>query len=86
MTTQRKTLWAWTLSTFFGAGYLKPGPGTYGSIFAILLWFAAAWLLYRFAPHTFPTLNSTTLALSIACTTLVLAGCWTMLRASRPSA
>ncbi|WP_158788808.1 hypothetical protein [Granulicella sp. L46] len=48
--------------------------------------FAAAWLLYRFAPHTFPTLNSTTLALSIACTTLVLAGCWTMLRASRPSA
>jgi hypothetical protein len=48
--------------------------------------FAAAWILYRFAPHTFPTLNTTTLALSIACTTLVLAGCWTMLRASRPSA
>ena len=47
MTTIRKTLWAWTLSTFFGAGYLKPGPGTYGSIFAVLLWYAAASL---FAP------------------------------------
>ena len=47
MTTQRKTLWAWTLSTFFGAGYLKPGPGTYASTFTVLLWFAAASL---FAP------------------------------------
>jgi hypothetical protein len=49
--------------------------------------FAAAWILYRFAPHTLPTLNPTTLALAIACTTLVLAGCWAMLHASRrPSA
>jgi hypothetical protein len=49
--------------------------------------FTAAWLLYRFAPHTLPTLNTTDLALAIACTTLVLAGCWTMLHASRrPSA
>jgi len=38
----RRTRWAWTLSTFFGAGYLKPGPGTYGSIFAVLLWYLAA--------------------------------------------
>ncbi len=49
--------------------------------------FAAAWLAYRFAPHTLPTLNPTTLALAIACTALVLAGCWAMLHASRrPSA
>ncbi|HSY34355.1 MAG TPA: hypothetical protein VK814_01260 [Acidobacteriaceae bacterium] len=49
--------------------------------------FAAAWLAYRFAPHTLPTLNPTTLALAVACTTLVLAGCWAMLHASRhPSA
>jgi hypothetical protein len=46
--------------------------------------FTAAWLLYRFAPHTLPTLNPTTLALAIACTALVLAGCWAMLHASRP--
>jgi phosphatidylglycerophosphatase A len=39
---RHKTLWAWTLGTFFGAGLLKPGPGTYGSIAALLLWFAAA--------------------------------------------
>jgi phosphatidylglycerophosphatase A len=36
----RKTLWAWAIATFFGAGYLKPGPGTYGSIATVLLWFA----------------------------------------------
>src|SRR6202012_2716042 len=37
-----KTLWAWLLGTFFGAGLLKPGPGTYGSIAALLLWYGAA--------------------------------------------
>jgi len=42
-----------------------------------------AWLAYRFAPHTLPALNTTTLALTIACTTLILAGCWAMLHASR---
>jgi hypothetical protein len=57
---------------------------TLGFISAIC---AATWLDYRFAPHTLPTLNPTTLALAIACTTLVLAGCWAMLHASRrPSA
>ena len=39
---EKKTLWAWTLGTFFGAGFLKPGPGTYGSIAAVLLWYGAA--------------------------------------------
>jgi phosphatidylglycerophosphatase A len=38
----KKTLWAWILGTFFGAGLLKPGPGTYGSITALLLWYGAA--------------------------------------------
>ena len=41
-TPQKKTLWAWTLGTFFGSGLLKPGPGTYGSILALLLWYGAA--------------------------------------------
>jgi hypothetical protein len=44
---------------------------------------AAAWLAYRFAPRTLPTFNTTTLALTIACTALVLAGCWAMLHTSR---
>ncbi len=41
-TLPHKTPWAWTVATFFGAGLLRPGPGTYGSIAAVLLWYAAA--------------------------------------------
>ncbi len=44
-----KTRWAWTVATFFGAGYLKPGPGTYGSVAAVLLWYGSA-RLWRPAP------------------------------------
>lgn len=47
----RKTLWAWTVATFFGAGFLKPGPGTYGSVAAMLLWLAAGWLLHHNSVH-----------------------------------
>jgi phosphatidylglycerophosphatase A len=54
---EKKTLWAWAVGTFFGAGLLKPGPGTYGSISAVLLWYAAA--------HT---LHATPLALAIGTT------------------
>jgi phosphatidylglycerophosphatase A len=43
---EKKTLWAWAVGTFFGAGLLKPGPGTYGSIAAVLLWYAAAHTLH----------------------------------------
>jgi phosphatidylglycerophosphatase A len=43
---EKKTLWAWVIGTFFGAGLLKPGPGTYGSISAVLLWYAAAHILH----------------------------------------
>ena len=37
-----KTAWAWTVGTFLGAGRLRPGPGTWGSAAAALLWLAAA--------------------------------------------
>ena len=40
------TRWAWVLGTWFGAGRMKPGPGTYGSLAAVLLWFGAAHLLH----------------------------------------
>jgi phosphatidylglycerophosphatase A len=43
---EKKTLWAWLIGTFFGTGLLKPGPGTYGSISAVLLWYAAAHILH----------------------------------------
>ncbi len=35
-----KTIWAWKVATFFGIGYLKPGPGTWGSVAAVFLWAA----------------------------------------------
>jgi phosphatidylglycerophosphatase A len=37
----KKTLWAWTIATFFGTGFWKPGPGTAGSIAAALIWLIA---------------------------------------------
>jgi phosphatidylglycerophosphatase A len=42
----RKTAWAWTVATFFGAGLGKPGPGTWGSVAAVLLWSVIAWLFH----------------------------------------
>ncbi len=42
----KRTRWAWIVATFFGAGYGKPGPGTWGSVAAVLLWGAYAWLAH----------------------------------------
>lgn len=33
--------WARAIATFFGAGRIQPGPGTWGSLCAILLWVVA---------------------------------------------
>jgi phosphatidylglycerophosphatase A len=46
----KKTRWAWVLGTFFGAGLLRPGPGTYGSIAAVLLWFGTIYWIGA-SPH-----------------------------------
>jgi phosphatidylglycerophosphatase A len=48
---EHKTRWAWTVATFFGAGFGKPGPGTWGSIAAVLLWAAESMLRHPSA-HT----------------------------------
>ena len=40
----RKLRASWLLATFFGVGYLRPGPGTYASAITVLLW----WILSRF--------------------------------------
>src|SRR5512133_3290104 len=32
--------WAWAVGTVFGVGHLRPGPGTWGSLTAALLWWA----------------------------------------------
>ena len=43
---QSAPLWATLTATFLGTGYLRPGPGTWGSAAAVLLW----WLLSRWVP------------------------------------
>ena len=43
----RKTKAAWLVATFFGAGYLQPGPGTYGSVAAVALWLVAGSLVHH---------------------------------------
>jgi len=44
-------LWATLVATFFGAGRLRPGPGSWGSAATILLW----WGLTRWIPATWQT-------------------------------
>lgn len=45
---QAAPLWATLVATFFGAGRLKPGPGTWGSLATVLVWA----VLSRFLPAT----------------------------------
>ncbi len=60
----KKSWWAWTAATFFGAGLLRPGPGTYGSIAAVIVWFVVA----RHSPgHLLPLV---TLSMAAAATAL----------------
>jgi phosphatidylglycerophosphatase A len=37
--------WAKMAATFFGVGRLRPGPGTWGSLATVLLWWAAAYFV-----------------------------------------
>jgi phosphatidylglycerophosphatase A len=37
-----QTTWAWLAGTFFGIGLIRPGPGTWASLAATVLWFFAA--------------------------------------------
>ena len=59
----RKTAWAFAVATFFGAGYGKPGPGTWGSIAAVLLWAAFAFTLH---PSTLTLTLALTLGIVVA--------------------
>jgi len=47
---ENKTAWAHFVATFFGAGYGKPGPGTWGSVAAVLLWAAFGWGVHPSRP------------------------------------
>lgn len=63
--TARKTSWAWTVAMFFGAGMGRPGPGTWGSVAAVLLWGVIA-LLFHPTPNGLLLLVFVGIAISIA--------------------
>lgn len=68
--------WATLIATFFGAGRLRPGPGTWGSLAAMLLW----WLLasHLSAPLRVPAillLIVASTAIGIPAATLEARGC-----------
>jgi len=44
-TRPRSPRWASLVATFFGIGHLRPGPGTWGSAVAVLLWTALSYAL-----------------------------------------
>jgi len=54
----RAPLWATLVATFFGIGRLRPGPGTWGSLAAVLIWAG----LSRFIEPTWQTLTLAGLA------------------------
>jgi phosphatidylglycerophosphatase A len=67
----RRTLWAWAIATFFGAGFWKPGPGTAGSVAATLIWWCAGhWA--RIAPAATGVLSARELALLTGAAALLL--------------
>jgi len=37
-----KSTGPWLIATFFGVGYLRPGPGTYAAVATVLLWWGAS--------------------------------------------
>src|SRR5438874_13786874 len=49
----RAPVWATSVATFFGVGRLRPGPGTWGSLAAVLIWLG----LSRFTASTWQTLT-----------------------------
>src|SRR5438128_2160309 len=45
---------AWLVSTFFGIGHLRPGPGTWASaVTTFLWWFIATWRQHGISPLVF---------------------------------
>ncbi|HEV8525750.1 MAG TPA: phosphatidylglycerophosphatase A [Terriglobales bacterium] len=61
-----RTTWAWLVATFFGVGFLRPAPGTWGSAVGLLVWWLAARYLTGAEWHW--------LAASVAAALLVVVG------------
>src|SRR5256885_6267644 len=54
----RAPIWATLIATFFGIGRFRPGPGTWGSVAAVLIWLGVS----RFIAPTWQTLTLAGLA------------------------
>ncbi|MGA3209674.1 MAG: phosphatidylglycerophosphatase A [Terriglobales bacterium] len=64
--------WAWMVATFFGAGFLRPGPGTWGSLAALgLWWYGARFLPGEWRPMVAFAASMITLAVGIPAATRV---------------
>ena len=65
-------LLATLVATFFGAGLLRPGPGTWGSAAAALIWFALArWIPGAWQPGVLAGLAAVAIAIGIPAATRV---------------
>ena len=63
-------VWASLIATFFGIGNLKPGPGTWGSLAAALIWFALLRLIsQKFQPEVLAGLIVIVIAIGIPAAT-----------------
>jgi phosphatidylglycerophosphatase A len=63
-TATRAPLWAILTATLFGTGYLRPGPGTWGSGVTVLLWGALA--------YSIPSNRRTPLVIALAVLVIVI--------------
>jgi phosphatidylglycerophosphatase A len=54
-------LWAKLSATFFGIGYLRPGPGTWGSLTTVFIW----WVLTRWIAPNWQTAAAIILAVAV---------------------
>lgn len=69
-------LWASLIATFFGIGNLKPGPGTWGSLAASLVWFALSREISpRLQPELLAGMIVIVVALGIPAATAVARSC-----------
>jgi phosphatidylglycerophosphatase A len=76
MNPTRAPRWATLVATFFGAGWLRPGPGTWGALATTLLWWVLA--LHLPAPARLPVillLIIIVVAIGIPAATLEERGC-----------
>lgn len=67
-------LWARLTATFFGTGYLRPGPGSWGSAATVLMWWAIAHyfqLTAGYQPYVCAGLAAVAGAIGIPAATLV---------------